>query len=106
MFEKKNLTVLSDHYAKLKADDEDSEEESDEEDEFLKLARKDHDIEHVPEVWGLVGSPGYYLCSPRKSFIDEFVIGPTNRSTLPPPPPQREAKRVESPWIGEEVHFR
>ncbi|KAJ3035049.1 ATP-dependent RNA helicase dbp4 [Rhizophlyctis rosea] len=48
MFEKKNLTVLSDHYAKLKADDDDSEEE-DEEGDFLTLARKDHDIDHIPE---------------------------------------------------------
>ncbi|KAJ3052389.1 ATP-dependent RNA helicase dbp4 [Rhizophlyctis rosea] len=50
MFEQKNRTVLSDHYAKLKADSDEDEGGSDEEDEFLTLTRKDHDIEHVPEA--------------------------------------------------------
>ena len=39
MFAQKNLTVLSQHYAKLKAQDEE-----DSGDDFLALARKDHDV--------------------------------------------------------------
>lgn len=43
MFRKKNLTVLSEHYAKLKdQDDEDSEESNA---EFMTIKRKDHDID-------------------------------------------------------------
>ena len=40
MFEKKNLTVLSEHYAKLVASDE-SDNESD---DLLVLTRKNHDL--------------------------------------------------------------
>jgi hypothetical protein len=62
MFEKKNLTVLSEHYAKLKAasdDDDDSDDEvtktddqlaasgqnvDDDDDDILTLKRRDHDL--------------------------------------------------------------
>ncbi|KAI9104773.1 P-loop containing nucleoside triphosphate hydrolase protein [Phlyctochytrium arcticum] len=52
MFEQKNLTVLSKHYAKLKAGDHASNSDSDDDDEdddsdgddLLKLTRKNHDI--------------------------------------------------------------
>ncbi|TPX59385.1 hypothetical protein PhCBS80983_g02540 [Powellomyces hirtus] len=66
MFEKKNKTILSDHYAKLKADDSVSDSGSDSEadhddapvrsavplaandDGFLTLKRADHDIDDLP----------------------------------------------------------
>ncbi|KAH9251438.1 hypothetical protein BASA81_010674 [Batrachochytrium salamandrivorans] len=44
MFEKKNLTVLSDHYAKLKTQSESDREEDDEQD-FLQIKRANHDID-------------------------------------------------------------
>ncbi|KAI8997958.1 P-loop containing nucleoside triphosphate hydrolase protein [Gaertneriomyces semiglobifer] len=52
MFEKKNLTILSDHYAKLKATESDSDAEGDigsgnDEDDFLTLKRVDHDIDDI-----------------------------------------------------------
>ncbi|TPX64256.1 hypothetical protein SpCBS45565_g06007 [Spizellomyces sp. 'palustris'] len=62
MFDKKNLTILSDHYAKLKAsedtdtsEDEEATEsrprkraEAEDEDDFLTLKRADHGIEDLP----------------------------------------------------------
>ena len=48
MFRKKNLTVLSDHYAKLIHRDGSESEESNE--EFMTMKRKDHDIEELNEV--------------------------------------------------------
>ena len=43
MFRKKNLTVLSEHYAKLK--NQESSESGESEDEFMTMKRKDHDID-------------------------------------------------------------
>ncbi|KAI8906041.1 P-loop containing nucleoside triphosphate hydrolase protein [Gorgonomyces haynaldii] len=47
MFEKKNQTILSEHYQKLVA-------QSDSEDEFLVKTREDHDLADVPEVQQII----------------------------------------------------
>lgn len=44
MFERKNQNVLSEHYAKLV----DNEDESSDEDDFITLARADHELEDGP----------------------------------------------------------
>lgn len=49
MFQRKNLTVLSDHYSKLIEQDEEAESEAEQE-EFLTLKRVDHDIDDLPKV--------------------------------------------------------
>ncbi|KAJ3297434.1 ATP-dependent RNA helicase dbp4 [Borealophlyctis nickersoniae] len=57
MFEKKNLTVLSEHYAKLKASDEEAESGSEEEGAFFSLRRKDHDIDDLPSTQRIPSEP-------------------------------------------------
>ncbi|RKO86795.1 P-loop containing nucleoside triphosphate hydrolase protein, partial [Blyttiomyces helicus] len=44
MFEKKNLTVLSEHYAKIKTDDDAAD---DDEEDFMTLKRKDHEVDDI-----------------------------------------------------------
>jgi ATP-dependent RNA helicase DDX10/DBP4 len=49
MFNKKNLTILSDHYAKLKHDEEED-NESASDDDLLTIKRADHDVDDLPEL--------------------------------------------------------
>jgi ATP-dependent RNA helicase DDX10/DBP4 len=49
MFRKKNLTVLSDHYAKLK-DKEESDVSDKSDSEFMTIKRRDHDIDDINKV--------------------------------------------------------
>lgn len=60
MFKKKNLNVLSEHYAKLRenSDDEDG-QDSDSEDDLLTIKRVDHDIKEddLPSVTGAALKP-------------------------------------------------
>lgn len=49
MFNKKNLTILSDHYAKLKHDDEEDNENASD-DDLLTIKRADHDVDDLPEL--------------------------------------------------------
>lgn len=61
MFKKKNLNVLSDHYAKLRDKDESSADEIDEssDDDLLTIKRADHEIkeEDLPSVTGAALKP-------------------------------------------------
>ncbi|ORX98326.1 DEAD-domain-containing protein [Basidiobolus meristosporus CBS 931.73] len=47
MFNRKNQNILSEHYTKLIEDDNEDEEDA-EEDDFITLKRKDHDLESTP----------------------------------------------------------
>jgi ATP-dependent RNA helicase DDX10/DBP4 len=49
MFRKKNLTVLSDHYAKLK-DKEESDASGNSDTEFMTIKRRDHGIDDINKV--------------------------------------------------------
>jgi len=48
MFARKNTEVLSEHYAKLRANEED-ESGAEDADDFMKIKRKDHDIDDSKE---------------------------------------------------------
>ena len=49
MFRKKNLTVLSEHYAKLK-DQEESDGSYKSDTDFMTIKRKDHDLDNDNKV--------------------------------------------------------